>query len=231
MGPVIFVSIITSAIVSAGVSIAFQEGMFAPDVEVPDLTGMSIDAARGVSSASRLRLVHRGERHDDTVPEGDIVEQQPRSGSLVPQDSEITVILSLGPDLVEVPAVAGITPSAAHARLSNAGLRASDEVRAASGGQPGMVASSDPPEGQRVARGSVITLSVTPEQTTITLPDFVGQQSRAAREAIVAAGLVVGRTRMGFNGDRPPYIVLSQSPAAGTEVEPGSEVELVINEE
>jgi beta-lactam-binding protein with PASTA domain len=36
---------------------------------------------------------------------------------------------------------------------------------------------------------------------------------------------------MGFNGDRPPYIVLSQSPAAGTEVEPGSEVELVINEE
>lgn len=84
---------------------------------------------------------------------------------------------------------------------------------------------------RRASRKTEVVPTAAPERRLVTAPDVVGQSSRAAREAIAAAGPRVGEIRHGFDGDRDPYIVLRQTPAAGASVEPGTAVEVVINAE
>ena len=231
-GGVVFISALTSAIVAGGFVFAMVEGFrLLPDEEVPELTGISADAARGMLDSRGLRFVHRGERYDDVIEEGLIVEQQPGRGSLVPSGSEVTVLLSRGPDTVEVPSVLGLSVAPATAQLTNAGLRVSHEIHEACTGDPGTVSSTSPSAGQHVARDTEIFLTMVPEQRLIVVPDLTGVSTRVARETLVAAGLVVGETRHGFDGVRSPFTVLRQAPAAGTEVEPGTAIEITVNDE
>src|SRR5262245_18529298 len=107
-GAVLGISIVTSAVVSAGITFLLASGFhIVPDEEVPLLTGLSFDAAAGVADANRLRIVNRGERSDLEVPAGEVCEQRPGAGSRVPRGSEVTVIMSTGPELVVVPDVVG----------------------------------------------------------------------------------------------------------------------------
>jgi eukaryotic-like serine/threonine-protein kinase len=231
-GAVILVSALTSAAVSGGFVFAMVEGWrLLPDEEVPELTGLSADAARGMLDSRGLRFVHRGERHDDVIEEGLIVEQQPGHGSLVPSGSEVTVLLSLGPDTVEVPNVIGLTVGPATAQLTNAGLRVARELHEAGTGEPGTISSTSPSAGQHVSRDTEVFLTTVPERRLVVVPDLTGVSTRVARETIAAAGLVVGETRHGFDDVRSPFTVLRQSPAPGTEVEPGSAIEITVNDE
>ena len=232
VGTVVGVSAMTSTIVSVVLVLGLTGRLpFFADQEVPDVQGVSLEAARDMLEARGLRAVHRGERHDDDVQEGAVAEQQPRAGSLVPGGSEVSLIVSLGADLVEVPDVVGLTAAPARARLINAGLRVSSTTREGGAGSPGSVWSTTPAAGERVARDTEVLLTIVPEHEQVLVPDVVGQRTRAAREAIIAAGLVVGRETHGFDDIRAPWIILRQSPEAGTEVDPGSAVDIVINEE
>lgn len=230
IGTVVFASAVTAALVAAGVSYGMIVGL-RPDVEVPLVTGLALEEARAMLEDRGLRLVQRGEVHDETIPIDLVAEQRPGEGSVVPSDSEVTVLVSLGPDTVEVPNIVGLTREVAAARLETAGLRASPEIHEGGTGDPGTVSRSDPSAGDVVPRDSVVFLMTVPEQTLITVPELTGMSSRAAREAITTAGLTVGATRHGFDDVRSPYTVLAQSPAAGTEVEPGTAIELTINDE
>lgn len=232
MGMVVGVSVLTSALVSAGVTLLLAGGFrIVPDEEVPLLTGLSFDAAAGVADSNGLRIVNRGERPDGEVPAGEIVEQRPGAGSRVARGSEVAVIVSTGPELVTVPDVIGLSPADARARLSTAGLTVSPAMDEGGTGEPGTISATDPAGAAEVPRESVVVLMVVPAPTGITLADYTGMGSRAAREAIVAAGLIVGEVTHDLDEDRNPYIILRQTPVAGTVVEPGSAVNIVINEE
>lgn len=232
LGTVIFVSTLTSAIVSTATVFGLGVGgsLVHAETDVPTLVGLAPDAARGVLEARSLRLVVRDERHDRDAREGEILEQQPRPGSRIEKGSEVTVVLSLGPAPVEVPAVVGQPLSEARARLETVGL-VLGQVSEGGEGPPGTVASASPGEGTRLSVGGRVDLVVVPEPTRIAVPEVTGISARRARTAITEAGLSVGRVRYRFNGDRPAFIVLGQSPEAGSEVDPGQAVDLVVNEE
>ena len=64
----------------------------------------------------------------------------------------------------------------------------------------------------------------------VTIPDVVGLTQSAAEVAIVAAGLSVGTITTQSSKTVPAGSVISQAPEAGTEVTPGTEVDLVVSE-
>jgi serine/threonine-protein kinase len=232
IGRAIIASAITSAIVSAGVSLALAEGWhLVPNEVVPLLTNLTLDNAAGLCESNGLRLVHRGERHDSAIVAGTIVEQRPGAGSTVPRDSEVAVIVSLGPDNVDVPDVIGQTLAAARGRITSAGLTvgAVEEVEGA--GTPGLVNATSPSAGDHAPRGTAVHVSVVAASRQVAVPDVVGQRTSVARESITSAGLTVGDTHHGFNDMRPAFIILSTDPPAGTMVEPGSAVSITVNDE
>lgn len=232
LGRAIIASVITSAIVSAAVTLAMAEGWhLVPNEVVPLLTNLTLDNASGLCDSNGLRLVHRGERHDQGVVAGSIVEQRPGAGSTVPRDSEVAVIISLGPDNVDVPDVIGQTLATARARITSSGLVVGAVEEAEGAGTPGLVNATTPGPGEHASRGSTVRISVVAASRQVAVPDVTGQRQTQARDAITAAGLVAGDLHHTFNDMRPPFIILSTDPPAGTMVEPGSAVMLTINDE
>lgn len=232
VGTVLAISAMTSALVSAAVSLAVSTGfLFPDDEEVPEVVGLTVSAAHDMLEGRGLRMVNRGEVHNDDVEEGFVAAQQPGPGSVLRAGEEVSIRVSLGPAGVEVPDVTGLLLAPAQARLVNAGLTPVDPPTEGGEGRPGSVVAMDPRAGQQVPEGTRITLTVVPDVRLVTVPDVMGQSIRHARTAITDAELVVGETRHRFNDLRPAYVILDQTPEAGTEVEPGSAVDLVINED
>jgi len=118
-----------------------------PDtVPVPELAGITIEQASAILADAGLRLGDRTEAASDTVPEGQIISQQPVADTEVRPDSEVGVTISTGPQLSIVPNVVGLSADAAEAELWNA-LFAARRVTVESDQPAGTVVSTDPAAG------------------------------------------------------------------------------------
>ena len=157
--------------VEAGIVIAVGEGVPAElpkGSEVPltvskgprprdvptGLEGQSYEAAAAAVTAVQLTPV-RIDDFSDEVPVGQVISLDPDSGT-APRGSEVEIVVSKGPDLVAVPAVAGSTLEQAVAALEAAGLTVG-EARGPANGQP---AETDPPAGTMVPRGTTVDISL-----------------------------------------------------------------------
>jgi serine/threonine-protein kinase len=89
---------------------------------VPDLTGQALDAATAALTDLRLLVAQAPDEFNNTIPAGGIVRQDPAPGTAVARDSTVTVVLSKGPDLVTIPALAGLDYAGVRAALEGAGF-------------------------------------------------------------------------------------------------------------
>lgn len=90
----------------------------------------------------------------------------------------------------------------------------------------GLVARSEPPGGERVKRGSAVTifLSNGPEPRFVTVPDVVGMAVAEAQDALEAAGLRQRRGASLYSDTVAAGRVAATDPAAGASVEPDTRV-------
>jgi len=92
---------------------------------------------------------------DDSVPNGQVVGTSPPAGATLTWGSTVQVNVSKGPDLVEVPDVRNLSKGEAEATLRAHGLRWRYSF-----GFGGTVSGQDLEPGRRVARNTVVGLSV-----------------------------------------------------------------------
>ncbi|QNN53119.1 Stk1 family PASTA domain-containing Ser/Thr kinase [Nocardioides mesophilus] len=124
-------------------------------IEVPDFTGR--DAARAEQRLSALGLeVSTNDAFSETVADGDVITQSPSSGTLYRGDA-VTLTISKGPELVEVPDLRAVGIQAATERLEALGFTVKTAESAAYLGL-GFVSSADPDFGTMAPKGSTITL-------------------------------------------------------------------------
>ena len=122
-------------------------------VAVPDVAGKTYDEAVAILAAKRFSAA-RSDVFSDTVAAGTVIGTEPAVGQLAPRDSQVTVVVSKGPEMVEVPNVVGMTVEAASAALADAGLSPDVENYA-----PGAaVRAQAPPGGTVVKKHSKVTL-------------------------------------------------------------------------
>ena len=67
---------------------------------VPSLVGQELDRARQTASEASMSLTITEQRHDTQVPQSHIMEQTPPAGQEAPLNSQIGVVVSLGPETV-----------------------------------------------------------------------------------------------------------------------------------
>ena len=91
------------------------------------------------------------------MPKGRVLSQSPRDGTLFKGDT-VTLVVSKGPVLVEVPNVVGQQVQRARRILLDAGFTV--EVREALGGFFHTVRLQDPAAGSKVPKGSTVTLTI-----------------------------------------------------------------------
>ncbi|GCD96247.1 serine/threonine protein kinase [Embleya hyalina] len=129
-----------------------------PDTQVPDLTGLSLDEAKARFQPTSGVTVEADPtaQFSDTVPQGRIMSFVPGVNANVQYGTKIVVVLSKGPDLVQVPPVTGMSPDDAGRTLQAAGLRVNNRMIPLI---PANVGKQDPAAGSMVKRNSEVFIS------------------------------------------------------------------------
>ncbi|WP_442778379.1 Stk1 family PASTA domain-containing Ser/Thr kinase [Actinomyces sp. Z16] len=131
---------------------------------------------------------------------------------------------------VAVPSVSGMSESDAQSAIENLGLvyEKGDDVNSDTI-DAGLAVSSDPGEGTSVLLGSTVTVHFSSGSAMVSVPDVSGQSQADARTAITNAGLSVGDVTTEDSTEVASGAVIRTDPVAGTSVERGSSVSLVVS--
>ena len=192
-------------------------------VTVPNLQGLTQAAATEAIARAKLAM-------GTVTATGKIVSQDPPSGSSVTQGSQVNLVISLGPQMVTVPNVEGLTQAAATAAVTATNLTVGTITQQTSNTVvSGNVVSQDQPSGSSVAQGSAINLVISSGPEMVAVPNVEGLTQAVAAAAITAAKLTVGTVTQQTSDTVAPGKVISQDPASGGSVVQGSPINLVIS--
>lgn len=193
-------------------------------VKVPAVVGAQQAKAEADLTAAGFEVKVVTAASEDE-PEGTVLAQDPPAGADAEPNSEVTITVSAGSDTVEVPKLEGASQEQARNLLEQAGLEIGNVTEGDSPDVPkGKVISSDPPAGDRVAKGSTVSIVVSSGEVEV--PDFTGKSYDEARKALRKLGLQWERTSVP-SADEEPGTVLEQDPRGGS-IEQGGTVRFVV---
>ena len=165
---------------------------------VPPVTDQTQEQATRTLQAAGFVVVAE-EQFDDEVPQGWAIGTQPKAQQQAQKGSEVTLLVSLGPAMNDVPSVVGRTESEAKSLLKEAGFPIGDSQHEYSDTVPkGDVLSSDPEGGETVRHDTTVTLTVSDGPAPVEVPDVTGLALADAQSELESVGLRVsvehGRT-------------------------------------
>ncbi len=200
-------------------------------VTIPNLVGLSVQEASNILKKAGLRLVVNNFVASLDIPANQILLQTPTAGLGARPNSVVTVDVSGGTNTVRIPDVIGDEQSAATKLLSAAPLNflVTVVVEASDVIETGRVIRTDPLGDTAVAPGSTITVFVSTGRALIVVPNVIGQEATAASTELSAQGFFVTTNEQVLaEGDLNDGLIIAQSIAAGTNVEPGSAITITI---
>lgn len=201
---------------------------------VPELVGHQEAEVEGVLAQSglRVRRPEEAERYDDQIASGAVLRQSPGAGSLVKRGSAVEIIVSLGPQLVEVPDLRGSALQAAQVTLAAAGLTVGRTEAVYSLGLPsGTVVEQAPLSGARVGRAQAVDLYLSQEDRaeTYVMPDLVYRDLAVVRHFFDRLGFRLGSVKFEPYESVASGIVLRQFPLPGHPLRRRDVISLVVS--
>lgn len=160
-----------------------------------DIRGMSVEDAQ--TAVDRLKLdltVFAFETKQSDEKDGTILEQDVKGGDTVKRGSQINVVIAGKGDntseMVKIPSVIGKTKSSAKSTLESAGFSVTFEYGDYNDSVAADVVTAQSPSAKKqAAKGSTVTVTLSPGQKPITVPNVVGASQSQAESAIAGAGL------------------------------------------
>lgn len=166
---------------------------------LPEIEGLQVEVAEQRLEDLGLLLVVAGLRYDEIVPEGGIIswtvpdDPSLTAGAEVVKGTEISVLVSQGPEPRTMPDIVGRDPVEAVDELQEMGLVPvqypdvfSDDVEA------GLIVAQDPPPGERLERGAEVRYSLSKGPDVVAVPPLAGLTFDEVVAALEEAGLTVG---------------------------------------
>ena len=143
-----------------------------PQNLVPSFIGMDYAQVQNNREYTGMYLFYVTEEYSDTVPAGQIMTQEPAADTVLKAGETIRLVVSKGPQKVEMPTIVGFTQAAAVEVLQSRGLLASCFMVVNDGSYAaGCVVSASEPAGAQVDVGTVITVYIAADPSVeITTP-------------------------------------------------------------
>lgn len=157
-------------------------------VEVPDVSGEKVHAATVALRKANLRVERQDQVYSSVVERGHVIRTDPRAGETVSAGRSVVLVVSKGPQPVDVPDVSNKTYDEAVSMLKAVHLRAtrndvfSDTVPA------GKVVSTSPAAGATAHIGDTVTVNVSKGPQLRQVPDVTGKPIQEAIKEINQAG-------------------------------------------
>ena len=223
----LLVMIILSGSLLAGL-ITLRNFIIVPEVVVPDLRETALNEAVTTLEELGLRYTVRWAPHE-TVISGKVISLEPSQGRTVRLERVIELLVSEGPEHVRMPQLQGRTEMEAMLILQEAGLynfliqREHHE---------------DIPQGRIIRQAPNADFPISPENDVViyvslggrpfAMGNLIGLSREAALEYIAENGLRAGKVQY-MDSEIPAGTVISQFPVAGSNIQPGQPVDLVIS--
>ena len=206
---------------------------------VPNLVNLAREEAERSGRSAGVTVLASSTSFSAVIPEGSVVGQDVKSGTLVRWGSDVGVELSRGREKVQVPAVQGLELAEAEAVLKEAGFKVEHELVSAPGSAPGTVITQSAGAGTAAVRGSTVRLEAAKEEPvmetaaaaevkTCVVPELSGRTFREAGDLCAEERLYIAAEYV-FDAEVPADTVISQEPQAGTETDQGSTVRVTVS--
>jgi beta-lactam-binding protein with PASTA domain/predicted Ser/Thr protein kinase len=194
---------------------------------VPDVTGLTVDEASQQLLEAGFVPSQRAEENAD-VEQNVVIRTDPAAGADAALNSTVTIFYSSGPNTIAIPDVRGQGENDARNTLAGAGFTGNipAQQEASNDVPQGQVIRTDPPAGQQVAANATITLFVSSGRGQVGVPNVEGLAEDNARAQL--QGFDVQTRDQDVNDPNQDGLVLSQNPPAGTQVDEGATITLVI---
>ena len=201
------------------------------DVQIPDVVGMEQTEAQKTIEDAKLKYEKKSEEYNKDVPAGYIISQDPgyMPNYNVKEGSTISVVVSLGQNLVKVPKVTGLTQDDATKQLEDLGLVVNVEETYSSKVEAGYVIEQSVKENEEIDAGESITIKVSKGTEKVTVPDLTGKTESEAKTAIKDAGLKLKTVVTTEDTTKEDGVVVKQSLEAGTDVEKNATITITVN--
>jgi len=209
----------------------FPSGVIPNDIKVPNVVGLDYSEAANRLQRAGFEAEPGETRFHATAPKMTVLEQNPPAGATDLVGATVTLAVSGGQQMGAVPNVVGMTRSEAERALQSAGFDLGDVQEQPSEQPRGEVITSRPAAGSQAPMPSSIGLVVSAGPTVVIAPDVVGRNFASARLLLEQVGLTVGDVRAERGGAPDPGgTVLTQSPAAGSQVARGARINMTVGE-
>jgi eukaryotic-like serine/threonine-protein kinase len=203
---------------------------YVEEVEVPNVTGDDYEDAFDKLKAEGLE-VKRQEIFDDEVEDGDVIRQNPSPGTKVKEGTIITLHVSKGRELEKMPDVVGFNEDSARALLEGKGYTKIEISYVESETEPeGIVLSQSPNSDSRVTPAETeVELEVSKGKPTVQILNLIGLTKEVVENYAKKEGLTAEFSTE-YSDTVEKGKVISQDPAAFTEVEKGATISAVISD-
>ena len=168
-------------------------------IELPNFVGRSYESVVNDSSYTQLYAFTVTYSIDPTVPEGEIISQDPEAGRslmIVPEKIAVTLTVSTGVREAVVPDVLNSSLQEAAVKLQNSGFKYETNYVTSDVVTEGYVISTDPAPGSSLAEGSTVFLTISSGPTihTVTMPNLVGHTESEAISILQSNNLTYADT-------------------------------------
>ena len=202
-------------------------GQSSETVTVPSVVGKPREEA--VSQLEKLGLqVTVNEAPHPDVPRGDVLSINPTEGSQLQRGANVTLTVSSGREITDVPDLTDLTPQEAAAELEKAGLKLNDDLQRDTSDtiEDGKIMSQNPAGGTQIAKGSKVSVTVSTGKEKVKVPAMRGMDIAQVESTFESLGLKT--TRVDVDSSRPEGEVLAIA-GEGTEVERETTIELRVS--
>jgi serine/threonine-protein kinase len=198
-------------------------------VKFPSVVGATTEQANSTLTALGLKTLVVEERFDEDIAKGKVISTDPFAGDSIALGGTVNLVVSKGAERYTIPSLVNLTPEAAVNLLAKSPLKVGDITEVFSTKVPkGFVISSNPAQGTRVKRETIVDMVVSKGVETFSLTSFIGTNGEQALNELTAAGFNV-TTTYAFDEKAMPGEVISQQPAAGAALPKGAAVEIFVS--
>ena len=228
----IVIGLILLFALSLGGTLAFLNLTNPPEVELPNLVGMSKEEAQKETENLKLKFEIKTEEFNKEVPEGYIISQDPKyiEKYNVKEGSTITVVVSKGQEKTKVPNVKGKSQEEALQLLEEVNLKAEIIEETSKTVKEGYVISQETEPDEEAFAGDTVKIHISKGTgiKQVNVVSVIGQSEANAKTTLTGLGLKVN---VAYEEDtsKADGIVLKQSLEGGKTVNEGTTITITVN--
>lgn len=231
----IMTAVIVTAVIVNFVFSQFKEDIVPVEYTVPNIVGMSLEEAEAALVVHTMTYQIEETVYSDDVPKDQIVAQAPSEGTVVGENTVLTIRVSQGQELFKVPDLTtrkNVKFDVAKELVRNASLKPVLEQEYNETIPVGIVFDQVPEPGSEVTAGTTVTIYVSlgKEDKFVVVPDVTRKPLEEAIGLLKAAGLTVGENvTESHNEVVEEGNVIAMTVPAGQAVKEGYEIDLTIS--